>query len=161
MTSSNTSIVPNSASSPLGQPNQPNGAGPPPRMPNVPNNMRMSMGPGGPVGPPGQQGPPPGAAGGPGGGPTGPMAPGQMYGNNMMSSDPAVRMRAQNSGRYRLGNPSASMRQPMQPGPQGGPPSGGPPGGMTVPTGQQSPMGNPGNIPNMPNPGMRQQVCPI
>ena len=63
------------------------------------------------------------------------------------------------------------MRQPMQPGqgpggpgpggpgPGGPGPGPGPPGGMTVPTGQQSPMGGPGNIPNMPNPGMRPQVC--
>ena len=109
-------------------------------------------GPGGPVGP-GQPGPPPGAAAG--SGPPPPMAPGQMYGNNMMSD---VRMRSQS--RYRLGNPSASSMRPMQPGPgqQPGPPSGPPGAGMTVPTGQQSPMGNPGNIPNMPNPGMRPQV---
>ena len=128
------------------------------------------MGPGVPGGPPGQPGPPPGA--GPGGtGPPGPpgMASGQMYGNNMM---PDVRMRAAAQSRYRLGNPSASsMRQPMQPGqgpggpgpggpgPGGPGPGPGPPGGMTVPTGQQSPMGGPGNIPNMPNPGMRPQVC--
>ena len=102
-----------------------------------------------------------------GGGPQG--QPG-MYGNPNMMSD--VRMRAQS--RYRLGNPNASsMRQPlpntsMAGGPGPGVPGGAAPGGqagMTVPQGQQSPMGGPnggpGNMPQqmMQNPGMRQQVC--
>ena len=133
------------------------------------------MGPGGSSMPPGAR-----MAGmGPGmmpGGPGGPQG-GGMYGGgpNMMSD---VRMRAQS--RYRLGNPNASsMRQPMPnsnnggpqggntgpsgPGPQSGPP-GGQGGPMTVPQGQQSPMGGgpnngPGNMPQMmPNQGMRQQV---
>ena len=78
---------------------------------------------------------------------------GQMYGNNMhMSAD--VRMRAAASGRYRLGNPSASsMRPNMNPHPMGVPP------GQSSPMGgnPMGPMGPGGQMPMMPNQGMRPQ----
>ena len=95
-------------------------------------------------------GPVPGGGGG-GGPPGGPGGPGHNMGYNM---NPMSDVRRANQSRYRMGNPN--VRQAMPGGGPPGMPGGMPPGSMTVPPGQHSPMG--GNMPMMPNQGMRPQV---